>query len=444
MIAKKISNPKKSSSKYVRIQRLVDYVRNPKKGDKEKCVYEGTRNFFEENKKAQVKEMQDLAHAAVRSKDPINHYVISWKSHEKPTKEQIERSVDIVLDELKMREHKVIYAVHADTKHHHLHLVVNRVHPETERVVLPNRGLDIEVLHKAVARIEHEQGWKKEPRARYRVEGNELHRNHYEKREKQPSQEKQAREQRTGLKSAERMAQEKAPTVIRAASSWRALHEDLAKEGLRYEPKGRNGAVVVVGDIAVKASRVGREFSLGNLQKRLGEFEPSVPQMLKKVHPEPIQPQSVEWHRYQREKALYEGRKKSAVAELREKHAQEKCELATKNKEKQAQLLSQDWKGRGKELNAERNRLATENKAALSSLKVTQASESQSLKQKYPAIPSLGEWRAKQRQHQAEQTQQLTPEPTKQVQQEQTKQQKEQERATQQQPARRKQPDIER
>jgi hypothetical protein len=171
MIAKKIRNPKKSASKYVRIQRLVDYVRNPKsKDEKEKCVYDGARNFFEENKKAQVKEMQDLAHAAVRSKDPINHYVISWKFGEKPTREQIERTVDVVLDELKMRDHKVIYAVHADTKHHHLHLVVNRVHPETERV---NKAWkDYEGLHRAVVRIEQEQGWQKAPRALYRVEGN--------------------------------------------------------------------------------------------------------------------------------------------------------------------------------------------------------------------------------------------------------------------------------
>jgi hypothetical protein len=443
MIAKKIHNPQKSASKYVRIQRLVDYVRNPRsKDDKEKCVHEGTRNFFEEEKKAQVKEMQDLAHVAARSKDPINHYVISWKSHEKPTREQIERSVDVVLDELKMRDHKVIYGVHKDTKHHHLHLVVNRVHPETEKV---NKAWnDYEGLHRAVARLEHEQGWQKEPRARYRVEGRELHRNHYESREKQPSQEKRDKELRSGVKSAERVAQEKAPAVIRAASSWRSLHEGLAKEGLRYEPKGRNGAVVVVGDVEVKASRVGREFGFGNLQKRLREFEPAVSKTLKKTHPEPLHTQSTDWHSYQQEKARYEENKKSAVASLREKHTEEKYEFATKNKEKQAQLLSEDWRGRGKELNQERSRIAGENKSSLASLKAAQASESQGFKQKWSAFPSLEEWRSKQRQQQSEQVQ-PTPELQKQeVQQEQTKQRQEQERTTQQQPTRRKQPDIER
>ena len=448
MIAKKIRNPRKSASKYVRIQRLVDYVRNPKnKNEQEKNVYDGARNFFEENKKAQVKEMQDLAHAAARSKDPINHYVISWKSNEKPTPEQIERTVDVVLDELKMKDHKVIYALHADTKHPHLHLVVNRVHPETEKVVLPNRGFDLELIHRAVARLEHEQGWEKEERARYQVQENgELRRNKYEERERHPSQEKRDQEERTGAKSAERIAQEKVPAVLRAAASWKELHEGLAKEGMHFEKKG-TGAVLRVGKVPVKASSVGREYSLGNLQKRLGAFEPAHKHLEVQLRsPEPLAPKSSDWRRYLSEKARYEEQKKNAVVSFREKHSNEKRELTTQKQEKQVQLFSQDWKGRGKELNQERSRLAGENQAALSSLKVSQASETQGLKQKHPPFPSLEAWRAKQRQLEPEvqPTQHPGQELHKQAaQQEQAKQQKEHEQIRQQ-PVRRYEPDIER
>ena len=449
MIAKKIRNPRKSASKYVRIQRLVDYVRKPKgKDEKEKNVYEGARNFFAEEKKAQVKEMQDLAHAAVRSKDPINHYVVSWKANEKPTHGQIERSVDVVLGELKMKDHQVIYAVHADTKHHHLHIVVNRVHPETEKAVLPNRGLDIELLHRAVARLEHEQGWEKELRARYQVQENgEVRRNRYEEREKQPSQDKRDKEHRTGVKSAERIAQEKAPEAIRKAATWQELHQNLAQEGVRFEKKG-SGAVLKVGKVPVKASQVGREYSFGNLQKRLGAFEPAHKHIdLQPRSSEPLALKSSDWRRYLSEKATYEESKKNAVVSLREKHAQEKRELAFNKREEQVQLFSKDWKGHGKELNQERSRLAGENKAALSSLRAAQASELQGLKQKYPPLPTLEARRAKQRQPEpeAQQTQPPGQELQKQAAQaqEQTKQQKEQERTTQQ-PTRRKQPDIER
>jgi hypothetical protein len=41
------------------------------------------------------------------------------------------------------------------------------------------------------------------------------------------------------------------------------------------EKKG-SGAIVFVGDIAVKASSVDRNFSLGKLCKRLGDFEPGI------------------------------------------------------------------------------------------------------------------------------------------------------------------------
>jgi hypothetical protein len=444
MIAKKVRNPRKSSSKYVRIQRLVDYIRNPKnKEEKEKNVYDGARNFFEEEKKAQVKEMQDLAHAAARSKDPINHYVISWKSGEKPTPEQIERSVDVVLEELKMKDHKVIYALHADTKNPHLHLVINRVHPETERV---NRAQnDYEGLHRAVAKLEHEQGWEKEEKARYQVQENgEVRRHRYEEKEKQPSQEKRDKEHRTGAKSAERMAQEKAPAVLRAASSWKELHEGLAKEGLRFEKKG-SGAVLQVGKVAVKASSVGRDVSFSKLQKRLGEFEPSIPQRIRRTHAEPLQPQRTDWHRYQREKSQYQENQKHALDSLRQKHSQEKQALSTQQKEKQVQLFSNDWKGRGQELNQERSRLAVENKTALAQLKATQAAESQGLKQKHPPFPSLDAWRDKQPQHQLEPTQPLHQELPKQEgqAQEQTKPRPEPEREREL-PVRRKQPDIER
>ena len=450
MIAKKIRNPRKSASKYVRIQRLVDYVRKPKgKDDQEKNVYEGARNFFAEDKRGQVKEMQDLAHAAVRSKDPINHYVISWKSRELPTPKQIERTVDVVLSELKMKDHQVIYAVHADTKHHHLHLVVNRVHPETEKAVLPNRGFDIELLHRAVARLEHEQGWKKEARARYQVQENgEVRRNRYEEKEKQPSQNKRDKEHRTGAKSAERVAQERAPEVMRKATTWQELHQNLAQEGMRFEKKG-SGAVLNVGKVPVKASSVGRENSLGSLQKRLGAFEPSTSHL--EVHqrsPESLVPKAYDWMRYLSEKATYEENKKSAVGSLREHHAQEKRELAFNKREAQTQLLSEDWKGRGRELNEARSHLAGESKAALAQLKATQVSERRELKKKWPPFPSLEAWRAKQRQQtqpQPNQTQQQSHEQKPEaLQQEQTKQREEQERVAAQQPVRRKQPDIER
>ena len=135
MIAKKIRNPRHSASKTERISALLGYVRTQEREDgTEKCVYSGARGFLCDTDAGQMAEMLALAHEAPRSRDPITHYVLSWREDEHPTKQQIERAVDICLAELGMEGHQVVYALHADTDHDHLHLIVNRVHPESGRV----------------------------------------------------------------------------------------------------------------------------------------------------------------------------------------------------------------------------------------------------------------------------------------------------------------------
>ena len=49
-------------------------------------------------------------------------------------------------------------------------------------------------------------------------------------------------EERTGQRSAERIAIEQAGKIIRQARTWRELHTALATHGMRYEKKG-SGAV---------------------------------------------------------------------------------------------------------------------------------------------------------------------------------------------------------
>jgi hypothetical protein len=46
----------------------------------------------------------------------------------------MERVADRVLDELKLREHQAVIVAHADRAHSHVHILVNRVHPENGRV----------------------------------------------------------------------------------------------------------------------------------------------------------------------------------------------------------------------------------------------------------------------------------------------------------------------
>ena len=66
------------------------------------------------------------------------------------------------------------------------------------------------------------------------------------------------------------------------------LHEGLKKVGLRFEKKG-SGAIIWVGETAIKSSSVDRSFSMGKLVKRLGEFVAGdYDTAMPKIEPEPL------------------------------------------------------------------------------------------------------------------------------------------------------------
>ncbi len=106
--------------------------------------------------------MADLADVARRCPQPVQLWIVSWRQGEQPTAAQANRAVGLFLAEMGLSEHQCIYALHRNTDNYHLHLAINRVHPDTERVVTVNGGFDIEIAHRAIARIEHEQGWQRE------------------------------------------------------------------------------------------------------------------------------------------------------------------------------------------------------------------------------------------------------------------------------------------
>ena len=275
MIVKKVPNPNKSASKAVRIRALAGYIRAPEtESETEKCLYAGARGFLCDAPEAQTEEMLALARDAPRSRDPVVHWVLSWPEDEHPTPAQVEEMIDLLLEELDVAEHQVIYGLHVDTDNTHLHVMLNRVHPDTLRAVEINGGFDIKALHKACARIEHAQGWRAERGARYRVNAaNEVEaiERAAPERMARPPQRRVDVEHRRGERSAARIAMEEAAPLIEAARSWEALHEALARRDMGYVRAG-SGAAVRVGEVFVKASTVSRAASRKRLEARLGPY----------------------------------------------------------------------------------------------------------------------------------------------------------------------------
>ncbi|MCP5458753.1 MAG: relaxase/mobilization nuclease domain-containing protein [Gammaproteobacteria bacterium] len=393
MIGKKIRNPAKGAALRVRVQRLADYIDQPEQAPpnarvvahaakaarvegladyaqrpidddwREKCIHSGARGFQATTRAGQKAEMRALAEVSAHSKDPISHYVLSWQEGEQPTPVQIEEAVDLFLDTMGLVGHQMFYGLHADTDNVHLHLMINRVHPLTRKVVAINKGFDLEALHRAIARIEQAQGWSREEHARYRVNAaGAVQRVHHDRA---THRQQTAGSPRSGTPSAEQLAREDGAPIIRAAASWAALHKQLADRGWRYERKG-SGALLWIGPVAVKASRAGRDCSFTALQRRLGPFQPA-PANRPTASPSAPTPSDADyWQTYRGEQATRAQAKQSA---LRQRHLAERQALSEAHRaQREALFQGRSWQGQGAALNAERSVLAARQAAVRATL----------------------------------------------------------------------------
>jgi hypothetical protein len=319
MILKKMKQRCFKKGKAVMIGGLVDYILQltDERGN-DKLAYYGAKNFITETPKGQKAEMNALASESLRSPMPVTHWIMSWQENELPSHEQIDEAVDVFLERMGLEGHQVMYALHNNSAHHHVHIIVNRTNPDTLKVIQPHRGFDIEEAHRIVAWLVHTQRWAAEKNARYCVnQDGEIVRNRGWQEMLKPRSGATDFEHATGEKSAQRIAQEKGHGIIQSAKSWAELHERLEKVGLRFEKKG-SGAVVFVGDIAVKSSSIDRNFGLSKLCKRLGDFEEGqyAPEM-KTPKPEPASTVALKkWREYreQREQEKKERRERKRRA----------------------------------------------------------------------------------------------------------------------------------
>ena len=343
------------AAKAARIEGLADYAQRPMAdARREKCIHGGARGFQSAARAAQKAEMLALAQASAHSRDPINHYVLSWQRGEQPTPAQVEDAVDLLLDELGLTDHQVLYGLHADTDNAHLHLMVNRVHPVTRKTVEINKGFDLEALHRAVARIERAQGWRREANGRYRVQADGTVERVRAGGAPAPDGGADPEGPETGRRAA-------AP-AIRAAASWADLHRRLAALGMRYARQG-SGALVWVGETAVKASRVGRACSLGALERRLGPYQAAPAGLAVRARaPEADRPQTPRGAEYRTARGTDDAGRRAETRARRDAQTAEREALRAAHRS-QRETLSHalppgGWRGRGAELNARRSLLA--------------------------------------------------------------------------------------
>ena len=254
-------------------------------------------------------EMRAVASENMRVKDPVYHYQLCWQEDEFPEKDQWKAAAEKSIRALGFGEHQYIIAPHNDTDHFHVHVMVNRVHPDTYRAHYPEfskRSLD-----QAIREIEAEQGWKESKGLfRWDREQGRAIQNTREEMQAAERQETNAGDKRanklethTDTESLEAYAKARPAKEIAALMKsgrkvdWSEIHSVMAKHGLELERGDKSGYKVrAVGtELRVKASSVFRETFAGQenrarLEKLGGwelraEIKPSRPTEVYKPRP---------------------------------------------------------------------------------------------------------------------------------------------------------------
>lgn len=114
----------------------------------ERVAFTATRNCVNDDPHRALDEMWATAAARTELKraaglslggrkctDPVKTISLSWHPSETPTPEQMIAAADSYLTRMGWSEHQAVYVGHNDTAHPHIHIILNRVHPETGRVL---------------------------------------------------------------------------------------------------------------------------------------------------------------------------------------------------------------------------------------------------------------------------------------------------------------------
>ena len=114
---------------------LVDYCLGVTGHSAGSVLHVGTQNL--ESPSTAALNMEVLASENRRCRDPVFHFILSWREMEVPTAKQVDEAVAIALKELDLQDCQALWALQSDTENLHVHVAVNRIDPKTHRAIQP-------------------------------------------------------------------------------------------------------------------------------------------------------------------------------------------------------------------------------------------------------------------------------------------------------------------
>lgn len=221
-----------------------------------------------------AEEMEYTARQARYAKDdtdPVFHYILSWQSHESPRPEQIYDSVRHTLKALGLSSHQYVSAVHTDTDNLHVHVAVNRVHPDTS--YLNCLSWSQEKLSRACRELELKHGFAPDNGCWIHAPGSRIVRKTAAERDRQNAWTRGKKQTFREYVSQTAVAGLRSEPV----HDWLSLHRRLAEDGLYLTLQ--NGSFMVMDGWdrnreGVQLDSFGPSWNGDKLRKKMGEYTP--------------------------------------------------------------------------------------------------------------------------------------------------------------------------
>jgi hypothetical protein len=250
---------------------IMNYLLRGSKADPhgpDRVAFAHTRNLAIDNPDEAPQLMRWTAEANTRVQKPVYHFCISWHRDENPNDEAMVEAADRTCFDLGLGEHQAVYVAHNDTDHRHIHIMANRVHPETRRAW--SNSHDYKRIEQSVGEQAKAKGFRFVP-GRH---------NTPQDREKRPRRARAGEyrmAKRTGTKPRRQFAINRLKDLAHhlgpefdAAYSWADLSNRLAGHRMRLEKKGQ-GLIITDGVHEMKLSHVGRQVRLKTLQEKFNQ-----------------------------------------------------------------------------------------------------------------------------------------------------------------------------
>lgn len=271
MIVKKIPYKKQSKASFQKLadyaldvennhsKVLVDYMLDVENGMEKVEAYQFSNCSFE-NDQDNIDEILNTQKLNTTStQDKTMHLVVSFQEDEAPSIETLRAIEKDLMEALGMEHHQRLSVVHSNTNNLHIHIAINKVDPETLKVVNPYN--DVGILQDAAIKIEKKYNLKID--------------NHLSNSDKEQSK-YNIHSMTCNFESwvKEKLTEPMSTLLKDEKTTFEDLQKLLAEYDLEFRERRKGFVIASKSDkLFCKASTVHRELSKQQLEKRFGNLE---------------------------------------------------------------------------------------------------------------------------------------------------------------------------